>query len=365
MNSPASPVRVGVIGLGFMGATHVAAYQAAAGAGYPCVLAAVCDRKESRRRGELWDVGGNAVSDMSEQKRAFDPQQVKGYETPQELLADDSIDLVSICTRTDTHVELAIEAVGCGKHVLVEKPVSLSVAEIERLRDAARAAGKHVMPAMCIRFWPQWAYLKARVDDGELGACRSATFQRLASAPNWSSSFYRDGSKSGGALFDLHIHDADFVRYCFGEPQSVCSAGRVGETGAVDHVTTAYHFSGTDRSGKSLPAHVVAEGGWDQHPGFAFRMRYVAVFEKATLDYDLTREHPLLLCRDGKAEPVKVDALSGYDGQVRWLVERIVSGKARLADTRLLDDASAVTRLLAAEHESCRTRRPVALAGEV
>ena len=350
-------IRVGVIGLGFMGATHVAAYQAAAGAGHPCVLAAVCDRKASRRAGELWDVGGNILADTSARKLAFDPQQVKGYESPQQLLADERIDLVSICTRTDTHVELAVEALRHGKHVLVEKPVSLDAREIERLREATRSSGKLVMPAMCIRFWPEWAHLKQRIDDGEFGACMSVSIQRLASAPNWSSSFYRDGSKSGGALVDLHIHDTDFVRYCFGNPDSVSSIGRMGETGAIDHVTTAYHYRGA-----ALPAHVVAEGGWDHHPAFAFRMRYVAVFEKATLDYDLTRESPLLLCRDGKTEPVRVESISGYDGQVRHLLSAI-NGQAELAAT--LDDAISVTRILDAERASAQTRQPVAVAGKV
>src|SRR5438128_1514643 len=72
-----NPVGVGVIGLGFMGATHVAAYQSAAAAGYPCRLVAVCDPKQSRRKGQLWDVGGNAVSDTSAQKLAFDPTVVR------------------------------------------------------------------------------------------------------------------------------------------------------------------------------------------------------------------------------------------------------------------------------------------------
>ena len=75
-----APVRVAVIGLGFMGATHIAAYAAARAVGVPCELVAVCDRKPSRRRGELWDVGGNAVSDMSARKLAFDPQRVRAYE---------------------------------------------------------------------------------------------------------------------------------------------------------------------------------------------------------------------------------------------------------------------------------------------
>src|SRR5438552_18146517 len=116
MTSPQhNPVTIGVIGLGFMGATHIAAYQAAAEAGCPCRLGAVCDRKESRRKGQLWDVGGNAVSDVSAQTLAFDPNVVRAYERDDDLLNDKSVGLVSICTRTDTHVDLCIRALRAGK----------------------------------------------------------------------------------------------------------------------------------------------------------------------------------------------------------------------------------------------------------
>ncbi len=89
-------VRIGVIGLGFMGATHIAAIGRAQADGVACALSAVCDRKASRRRGELWDVGGNAVSDVGARKPAFDPEIVRAYEHSDALLADPGIDLVCI-----------------------------------------------------------------------------------------------------------------------------------------------------------------------------------------------------------------------------------------------------------------------------
>src|SRR2546421_4172862 len=161
-------IRVGVIGLGFMGATHIAAFNAAREAGYPCEIVAVCDRKESRRRGELWDVGGNAVSDVSQRKAAFDPLQVRGYESADELINDPRVDLVSICTTTDTHVELAGKALRAGKHVLVEKPVSLHAGEIRKVEKIAKESGKLCMPAMCMRFWPAWRWVEDGVGGGGL-----------------------------------------------------------------------------------------------------------------------------------------------------------------------------------------------------
>jgi predicted dehydrogenase len=337
-------IGVGVIGLGFMGATHIAALTAAQGAGYPCRLVAVCDRKPGRRRGELWDVGGNAISAIGQRKLAFDPQMVRGCESPQAILDDPQIHLVCICTPTDTHVDLATRALRAGKHVLVEKPVSLRVDQIRQLDRLAKETTKLCMPAMCMRFWPAWNWLKQRIDDRTLGECVSATFTRLASLPRWSS-FFIDGAKSGGALVDLHIHDADFVYWCFGRPEHLESVGRIGPSGAVDHVTTLYRFTGPQTS-----MHVSAEGGWDQHDGFAFRMRYVAIFEQATADFDLTRHPQLVLCRDGRAEPVNLPPLTGYDVQLRHIVEAINEG--RTSTLAGLSDAAAVTELLDRERAS-------------
>jgi predicted dehydrogenase len=352
-------IRVGVIGLGFMGATHIAAYQATARAGFDCRLVAVADSKASRRAGELWDVGGNAVSDVSQRQRAFDPSIVRGYETAEQLIADSDVDLVSICTRTDTHVDLAARALRAGKHVLVEKPVSLCADEIRMLDQVATESGKICMPAMCMRFWPAWSWLKGRVDDGQFGKCLSAKFTRLAAMPRWSS-FFADGAKSGGALVDLHIHDVDFVYWCFGRPTQVCSVGRLGDSSAIDHVTSAYRFAkppfGSEPQGrKQAAAHVVAEGGWDHHDGFAFRMGYVAIFEDATADFDLTRDPQLLLCRDGKSEAVALENLSGYDVQTRHLLDAINQSTRTIAT---LTDAAAVAEILDAERESVLSGQP-------
>jgi predicted dehydrogenase len=340
-------VRVGVIGLGFMGATHIAAFQSANAEGFPCELTAVCDPKTHRRRGELGDVAGNLKTGADASKRAFDPEKVAGYERAADLIADPNVDLVSICTRTDTHVDLCIAALEHGKHVLVEKPVALSAEQIERVIEAERKSGRICMPAMCLRFWPGWDFLRKCVADGSLGKCHSASFQRLAATPGWSD-FFADPLRSGGALMDLHIHDADFIYWLFGKPRSVTSAGRLGSGGAVDHVTTLYHFH-DDRA----PRHVVAEGGWDHAATFAYRMRFVVVFEEGTLDFDLTRDPPLLICRNDRAEPFPMPATNGYDGEIRAILTAITNGDR--ADIPSLADAAAVTRILSAEAESVRT----------
>jgi len=335
------------VGLGFMGRTHVAAFRAAARAGNANRLVAVCDADPERRAGRAAPAGNRVTGGAEE--RLFDPRAVAGYERPEELLADPRVDLVAICTPTDSHVELALLALAAGKHVLVEKPVALTHAEVARLGAGARAAerrGLLCMPALCMRFWPGWEELKRAVAEGTYGAIKSAVFQRLAAPPAWSPGFYRDAARTGGALVDLHLHDADFIAHLFGLPQEVESAG------SLDHVTTLYRYPSPG------PAHVVAEGGWDHAPGFPFRMRYIAVFEEATLDFDFGREPRLLLCRGGAAAPVPLAPLAGYDGEVRHLLDAL-AGRAPLRAT--LADAEAHARLLDAERESLRTGAAVAL----
>lgn len=352
-------IGIGVIGLGFMGQTHVRAYQSAAADGFGCRLVAVCDPEPDRRAGKT-AAAGNIGRDGGEGKQLFDPRLVNGYATPEELLADPAVQLVSICTYTETHVDLAIASLAAGKHVLVEKPISLRSGEVRKLAAAARAAqdrhGLLCMPAMCMRFWPGWDWLRARIVDGSLGRVRSATFTRLGSGPAWASGFYRDPSRSGGALFDLHIHDTDFICWCFGRPASVCSAGD------LQHISTIFRFASSD-----APSHVVAEGAWDLAPGAGFRMRFLVNFERGTAEFDLSRgpAAPALVLHTAEGtsavEPMARGGgiATGYDGEVRHLLAAITSGQTQLHAT--MDDAAGVAEVLEAERASQQHMRAVDL----
>ena len=340
--SESATINVGVIGLGFMGANHLRAYQAAAKDGFPCRVVAVSDPSPERRSGAA--VAGGNIGNTREEL-IFDPATTKAYEHAADLLADPSVHLVSICTPTDTHVELALAAIRAGKHVLLEKPVAIASTDVKRVADAARDARTLCMPAMCMRFWPGWTFLRDAVRDNRFGPLRALTLNRLGAGPSWSQSFYNDVKRSGGALVDLHIHDADFVRWCFGDPIEVVS------TGSLDHVTTLYRY------GPGGPDHVIAEGGWNHSPGFGFRMRYIVVFERATLDFDLGRDPQLLLARDGNSEAVPLEPLTGYDGEVRHVLDLLNGRGAKPVVT--MEDAVLVARLLDAERESLQTRRPV------
>lgn len=351
------PIGVGIVGLGFMGRVHFRAFEAARREGYPCRVVAVCDRDARRREGFV-ESGGNLANEDRGNARLFDPAEVRGHATADDLLADPGVHAVSICTHTDMHADLAIAALRAGKHVLVEKPLAVRREDAERVAsalheiDAAKRPGERLvcLPAMCMRFWPGWAWLKDRVSEGCFGPVISATFHRLGSPPGWASEFYRDPARTGGALVDLHIHDADFVRWLFGDPRSVVSAG------TIDHATTIYRYEAGG------PPHVVAEGGWDHTPGFAFRMRYVVLFERATADFDFTRQPQLMLARDGRVEEVPLDPRPGYDFEVRHFIDA-ARDPASVVPRATVDDAVAVTRLLVCERRSLETRSEIQVGG--
>ncbi len=346
-----TPLGVGVIGLGFMGRTHVGAYQSAARDLGVCELVAVCDSSPDRLTGEP-AAAGNLKTTANEPK-LFDPSKVRGYTDPDQFFADPRLSLVSVCTYTDTHVDLAIRALRAGKHVLVEKPISMNPQEIRRLADVARSSGKLCMPAMCMRFWPGWDWLRDRIAESrantpgsqgaQFGKMLSATFQRLGSGPSWGAAFYRDESRSGGALVDLHIHDADFVSWCLGKPSAVSTSG------SVFHHTTHYQIP-------DGPQHVTAEGAWDLAPGAGFRMRYLVNFEHATADFDLSRTPQLLVHTSERTSPVELSTLSGYDLEIRHFLDAINEGRRDLRAT--LQEAADVARLLEHERRSMTIFRP-------
>jgi len=321
--------------MGFMGRTHLAAYAAANAGGVANELLAVCDGNEQRRKGEPGAAGNLESAPAGE--RLFDPTRVVGHGNVDEFLAHPNLDLVSICTPTDSHVDLALRALSAGKHVLVEKPVAREARLIEPLLRAADSSDGLCMPAHCMRFWPGWVWLHDAIESARFGRVLSAVFQRLASVPDWSPDFYGDPERTGGALVDLHIHDADFIQWCFGTPDEVTSAG------SPTHLTTIYRYA-------QGPPHVVAEGGWVRSPGFGIQMRYVVVFEGATAQFDFLGEPQLTLHRDGRTHAVPLPAENGYLGEVLHLLGAIEAGREELRVG--VRDALLAARLLERERES-------------
>jgi predicted dehydrogenase len=298
-------VRVGIIGMGMMGRTHYEAYDKLPNA----KVTAICDIDPKRASGDLSGTGGNVVQGGLSQ---LPMNKIAGMRDYRELLARNDVDAVDICTPTPLHTEMVVAALAAAKHVISEKPLARTVEQGRHIAEAAAGATTFHMPAMCMRFWPQWAWLKGAIADRRYGNVRCASFRRQTSPlTRW----FADGVQSGGAILDLHVHDIDFINYCFGPPRSVMSRGYKGYTGHIDHMITHYLYD-------DVPL-VVAEGGWCMGEGFGFRMQYTVNFEHATADYDLARQEPLLLYRDGKQEPISCANETGYEAELRYFIDCI------------------------------------------
>jgi predicted dehydrogenase len=303
-------IKAGIVGLGFMAATHLKAYRHLGGVR----IGALCNPSGRHLDGDFSTVAGNIGA--AEPIR-LDMTFIKPYRIFADMLADPEIDMIDICAPTHAHAELAVAALKAGKHVLCEKPLARTSGLAREIVAAANGAKGFFMPAMCLRFWPEWAWLKRAVDEGSYGKVLAARFRRVCEPPGWGHQAYFDGARSGGALLDLHIHDTDFVQFCFGRPRKVYSTGYSKFSGAIDHVVTQYRVE----SG----AMVSAEGSWAMAKGFGFSMSYTVNFERATADYDLARGvDGLRLIEEGQ-EPrtVRCEGADGYVGELRYLLECI------------------------------------------
>lgn len=338
-------VNVGVVGLGFMGNTHLKAYGKIPGV----KIVAIADAFKQPINGVIPGVGGN-VTDSDAVR--LDPD-TRFYKDPNALIADPVVQLVDLCVPTAQHVELSVAALKAGKHVVCEKPLARTSAQCREIVRVAARAKTYFMPAMCMRFWPGWHWLKQAIDRKTYGNVLAARFRRVSGPPGWSKANYFKGGESGGALLDLHIHDTDFVQFCFGKPKAVFSLGQSRFSGAVDHVVTQYVVKGG--------ATVSAEGSWLMSGAHPFTMKYTVNFERATAEFDISRgAEALRLYQDGKPmQTVKLEGADGYVGELGHMIESI--RRKRPPTTVTAKDGLRAVEICEAEEQSVLTGKLVKL----
>jgi predicted dehydrogenase/sugar phosphate isomerase/epimerase len=339
-----APVRIGIVGSGFMAATHIRAYQKLEGA----KIAALCNPSGRNFDGDFSRVTGNIGS--SDPVR-LDMSGVETYRDFERMLAESSIDLVDVCSPTGTHAAHTIAALQAGKHVLCEKPVARNSEQARAMAKAAGESSSFYMPGMCLRFWPEWAWLKRAITENRYGRVLAARFRRVAEPPAWGQANYFSGEQSGGALFDLHVHDTDFVQYCFGKPIAVFSTGYSKFSGAIDHVVTQYTVAGGGA--------IHAEGAWSMTPGFGFNMAYTVNFERATADYDIARTPaPLRLFEEGRSpRDIRCGTDDGYFLELKSFLDSVRAGEAPSIVTP--EDGVLSLEICEAEEKSVHSAEPV------
>jgi len=323
-----------------MGRFHYGGWDAANGA----EVVAIADTDPKRAAGDL----SGGWSNIDGETEAFDMERITGTTDPMELIGMADVDLVDVCVPTPFHADLAVAALEAGKHVVCEKPLARTYEQAQRIVAAAEAADGLFMPAMCIRFWPQWAWLKGVINDGTYGEVRGATFRRVASMPpGW----FGNAEMSGAAALDLHLHDTDFVHFLFGVPRAVQSQGYSKTTDGIDYIMTQYLYDDGPM--------VAAEGGWCLADGADFSMRYTVNFENATADYDMAREDPLIVASGGEKQAIECDATDGYCAELAYMAECVKAGTPPTVVTAA--EAAESIRIVEAEVQSVQTGQTVEL----
>jgi predicted dehydrogenase len=164
----------------------------------------------------------------------------------------DLVDVVDICTPSDTHEELALVAARAGKPTICEKPLALGVAASLRVIDAFEQADVPFQVAHVVRFFPEYAAARAAVMSGQIGEPAVVRLSRVSFAPDRAAdSWFADERRSGGLFFDLMIHDLDYARWIAGDVTSVYARASGGSrshgiailthaTGTISHIEASW-----------------------------------------------------------------------------------------------------------------------------
>ncbi|MGO3555603.1 MAG: Gfo/Idh/MocA family protein [Microbacterium gubbeenense] len=161
------------------------------------------------------------------------------------LAEDPGVDAIYIATPHPQHVEAARLALAGGKHVLIEKPITLTGAEAAEIRDLAEARGLVAMEAMWTRYVPMMARIREILAAGTIGEVRAVSADHTQSISTDPAHRLNALELGGGALLDLGVYPISFVWDVLGAPTTIQASGRIGETGADTEVATVMtHASG-------------------------------------------------------------------------------------------------------------------------
>ena len=332
-------VRIGIVGIGFMGMIHYLAARKVKGAR----VTAICSRDPRKLAGDWRGIRGN----FGPPGEKMDLGGVKRYARLDDLLADPDIDLVDVCNPTNLHAPTALAALRAGKYVLVEKAIALEPRDADAMVKAAAKARRLLMVAHVLPFFPEFAFAAEAVRGGAYGLLLGGHFKRVISKPDWSAEI-GDAAKTGGPAVDLHIHDTHFIGLICGVPGKVFSSGVEAE-GAVSYLTTQYLY------GDGGPAISCSSGALAQK-GRPFVHGYEIYLEKATLVYESGTTPLTVLSADGKTKQPKLksggEATSGFTAEIQAAVDGIKTGKEPdLLSGKLARDALVLC------HKECQSVR--------
>jgi UDP-N-acetylglucosamine 3-dehydrogenase len=343
MLSQEKTLRVGIVGAGHMGAVHARHWARVPGA----QIVAFADARTAKGDALAARYPGAAV-----------------HSTVKALLGA-GVDAVSVCVPTAGHLAVVLETLGAGVPTFCEKPMALSLEDCDAMIAARDAAGVPLTVGHVARFFPEFANAKRLIDSGAVGAPAAARVRRGGDFPLSDTDWFADTTQSGGVIFDLMVHDLDWLQWCFGPITRVYArslterlAGR-----GLDHIDYALL---TMRHANGVISH--AEGTWADPGGF------VTTFDIAgdggVLAHDSRRAAPLVKSlrsaesgRPGVTLPSSPMAPDD-DPYFREISAFAKSVRDRVPVAITAEEARSAIAVALAAQESVRTGRAVELTHE-
>lgn len=315
-------VKIVVVGFGFMGMTHTGSILKNPAAR----LAAIVDKDTKGIYKKLEEQSGNFATDSVSAK---DLAKVKIYDDLQKCLETEKPDACIVSVHTSLHYEIAKLALESGVNTFVEKPFILRVEEGEELTRLAREKNKVLMVGHVVRFMPAYTTLKKWIDEKTFGELEFLSLSRFSGVPAWGQWLEKqqDFGSSGGALFDLVIHDIDYAQWVCGAPGEISAHNFPGKLSDYDYVSAIWSYPG-----KSLKVKV--EGGNTFHTEYPFQARFSARFEKASVYYSSEKPENIMVAKDSKTTLVPAgDANDGFSEEINYFISCIESGKLPVKST--------------------------------
>lgn len=348
-------LKIGIIGCGSIAnSAHIPAYLK----NDEAEIVYFCDILPHRAHKAVTDYGvGQAVTDYNE------------------VLANATVDAVSICTPNDVHAKIAIDALASGKHVLCEKPAARTYDEALTMLDSQRAANKTLNIGVCNRFNTAVNRIRDLVSRGALGEVYHVyiSFRSYRSIPGLGGAFTTKAIAGGGALIDWGVHFLDIVMYCTRDPQpktvsgqAFCKLGKDIENYAyIDMWAGPPKKNGTYDVDDSVTALIRTEGptitlhgAWAQNIG-QNEMYIDFIGTKAGIRLQYGGNFTIYGVQDGALTETKPQYTSTnhYENEIDSFIHCIKTGEKNAAD---IETAVITSRIMQAIYDSSESGREIA-----
>ncbi len=308
-------LKVAVIGFGFMGVTHTKNILE----NPDLELVAIVDKNPGNISKNLTEQVGNLSTGTFSQDKISD---VRIYSSIEECLAAEKLDVCVIAVHTNFHYAFTKLALEAGVNVFLEKPFCLDVSEGEELIELAHKKNLLLMVGHVVRFMAPYQKLKHWIDSGELGPLNFLSLTRFSGVPAWGQwkEKQQDFGSSRGALFDLVVHDIDFVQWVLGVPDSMQGTSLPGKLSTHDYINTTWKYN----SG----IHAKIEGGNVFHAAFPFQAGFIASFENASIAFSSASPDSITVATDTETNVVAIDdSMDGYAAEMNYFVHCLKNGE--------------------------------------